>query len=155
RVHRRRRLEPPRDRSRRRRTNDAGGGGDSDGGAGSADCVRADANRTGPAVQQGYGGDARMVRARRLQRRHRWPGTRVRPRAHEAPRLGKPPRPTKGARRARMKAVRLLECGGQVGAYAVQLAAHAGATVIATARGDDEAYLNSIGASRVIDYREA
>ena len=37
----------------------------------------------------------------------------------------------------------------------MQLASHAGATVIATARGDDEAYLNSIGASRVIDYREA
>jgi NADPH:quinone reductase-like Zn-dependent oxidoreductase len=35
------------------------------------------------------------------------------------------------------------------------LASHAGATVIATASGDDEAYLNSIGASRVIDYREA
>jgi NADPH:quinone reductase-like Zn-dependent oxidoreductase len=45
--------------------------------------------------------------------------------------------------------------GGAVGAYAVQLASHAGATVIATASGDDEAYLNSIGASRVIDYREA
>jgi NADPH:quinone reductase-like Zn-dependent oxidoreductase len=44
---------------------------------------------------------------------------------------------------------------GAVGAYAVQLAAHAGATVIATASGDDEAYLTSIGASRVIDYREA
>jgi NADPH:quinone reductase-like Zn-dependent oxidoreductase len=44
---------------------------------------------------------------------------------------------------------------GAVGAYAVQLASHAGATVIATASGDDEAYLNSIGASRVIDYREA
>jgi NADPH:quinone reductase-like Zn-dependent oxidoreductase len=44
---------------------------------------------------------------------------------------------------------------GAVGAYAVQLASHAGATVIATARGDDQAYLNSIGASRVIDYREA
>src|ERR1700685_4180405 len=44
---------------------------------------------------------------------------------------------------------------GAVGAYAVQLASHAGATVIATARGDDEAYLNSLGASRVIDYREA
>ena len=44
---------------------------------------------------------------------------------------------------------------GAVGAYAVQLASHAGATVIATARGDDEAYLNSIGADRVIDYREA
>jgi len=44
---------------------------------------------------------------------------------------------------------------GAVGAYAVQLASHAGATVIATASGDDEAYLDSIGASRVIDYREA
>jgi NADPH:quinone reductase-like Zn-dependent oxidoreductase len=44
---------------------------------------------------------------------------------------------------------------GAVGAYAVQLASHAGATVIATASGDDEAYLNAIGASRVIDYREA
>src|SRR5438874_11001295 len=235
-----------------------------------------------------------MVRARRLQRRHRWPGTRVRPRAHEAPRLGTPPRATKWAdlRRARMKAVRLLEYGGQlvfndvptpaiardeilvkikstavnhldlvkasgtarqilpinlpwipghefsgvveqiggdvaacapgdavfgpgegayaeylaakpaavvrkpsnlsfeeaasvpvaaqtawqgifthghlekgqtilihggagaVGAYAVQLASHAGATVIATASGDDEAYLNSLGASRVLDYRK-
>jgi NADPH:quinone reductase-like Zn-dependent oxidoreductase len=42
-----------------------------------------------------------------------------------------------------------------VGAYAVQLASHAGATVIATASGDDEAYLKSIGAGRVIDYREA
>ena len=42
-----------------------------------------------------------------------------------------------------------------MGAYAVQLASHAGATVITTARGDDEAYLNSIGATRVIDYREA
>jgi NADPH:quinone reductase-like Zn-dependent oxidoreductase len=43
---------------------------------------------------------------------------------------------------------------GAVGAYAVQLASHAGATVIATASGGDEAYLNSIGASRVINYRE-
>jgi NADPH:quinone reductase-like Zn-dependent oxidoreductase len=43
---------------------------------------------------------------------------------------------------------------GAVGAYAAQLASHAGATVIATASGDDEAYLNSIGASRVIDYRK-
>src|SRR6185369_1719797 len=43
---------------------------------------------------------------------------------------------------------------GAVGAYAVQLASHAGATVIATAGGRDEAYLKSIGASRVIDYRK-
>ena len=44
---------------------------------------------------------------------------------------------------------------GAVDAYAVQLASHAGATVIATASGDNEAYLKSIGASRVINYREA
>jgi NADPH:quinone reductase-like Zn-dependent oxidoreductase len=43
---------------------------------------------------------------------------------------------------------------GAVGAYAVQLASHAGAIVIATASAADEAYLKSIGASRVIDYRE-
>jgi NADPH:quinone reductase-like Zn-dependent oxidoreductase len=50
----------------------------------------------------------------------------------------------------------LIHAGaGAVGAYAVQLALHAGATVIATASGGDEAYLKSIGASRVIDYREA
>src|SRR4029077_8530828 len=44
---------------------------------------------------------------------------------------------------------------GAVGAYAVQLASHAGATVFATASGHDETYVKSIGASRVIDYREA
>ena len=50
----------------------------------------------------------------------------------------------------------LIHAGaGAVGAYAVQLASHAGATVVATARGDDEAYLKSIRASRVIDYRKA
>src|SRR6266496_5106207 len=50
----------------------------------------------------------------------------------------------------------LIHAGaGAVGAYAVQLAAHAGATVIATVSGDDEAYLKSFGASRVIDYRKA
>ena len=37
----------------------------------------------------------------------------------------------------------------------MQFASHAGAVVIATASGNNEAYLNSIGASRVIDYREA
>src|SRR5712671_4756164 len=37
----------------------------------------------------------------------------------------------------------LIHAGaGAVGAYAVQLASHAGTTVIATASGDDEAYLN-------------
>jgi NADPH:quinone reductase-like Zn-dependent oxidoreductase len=44
---------------------------------------------------------------------------------------------------------------GAVGGYAVQMASHAGATVIATASGGDEAYLKAIGASRVIDYRNA
>jgi NADPH:quinone reductase-like Zn-dependent oxidoreductase len=44
---------------------------------------------------------------------------------------------------------------GAVGAYAVQLASQAGATVIATASGIDEAYLTSLGAGRVIDYRTA
>ena len=43
---------------------------------------------------------------------------------------------------------------GAVGAYAVQLASHAGATVIATASADDETYVKSIGATRVIDYRK-
>src|SRR6202140_3657557 len=93
---------------------DARGSGDPDRGAGPADCVRADAHRTGPAVQQGDGVDARMVRARRLQRRQRWTGKRVRPRAHETPRLGTPPRGAEWARRSRMKAIRLLEYGGQL-----------------------------------------
>ncbi len=44
---------------------------------------------------------------------------------------------------------------GGVGAYAVQLASNAGATVIVTANADDEAFLKSIGASRVIDYKTA
>src|SRR6202008_4914494 len=44
---------------------------------------------------------------------------------------------------------------GAVGTYAVQLASHAGAPVTATASGADAGSLQSIGASRVIDYREA
>jgi NADPH:quinone reductase-like Zn-dependent oxidoreductase len=44
---------------------------------------------------------------------------------------------------------------GAVGAYAVQLGSHAGATVIATASDEDEAYLKSIGATQVIDYRKS
>jgi len=46
---------------------------------------------------------------------------------------------------------------GAVGAYAVQLASHAGATVIATASGDDDAYLKSIGAAglSIIDRRSS
>jgi NADPH:quinone reductase-like Zn-dependent oxidoreductase len=43
----------------------------------------------------------------------------------------------------------LIHAGaGAVGAYAVQLASHAGATVIATASGDDAAYVKSIGAAQ-------
>jgi NADPH:quinone reductase-like Zn-dependent oxidoreductase len=55
------------------------------------------------------------------------------------------------------KGQRILIHGGAgaVGAYAVQLASHAGATVIVTASTDDEAYLKSIGATQVINYREA
>jgi NADPH:quinone reductase-like Zn-dependent oxidoreductase len=44
---------------------------------------------------------------------------------------------------------------GAVGGYAVQLASHVGANVVATASGGDAAYLKSLGASLVIDYREA
>lgn len=50
----------------------------------------------------------------------------------------------------------LIHAGaGAVGAYAVQFASHAGAKVIATASGDDEAFVKSFGASQVIDYRKA
>lgn len=42
---------------------------------------------------------------------------------------------------------------GAVGAYAVQFARDAGAQVIATASGKDKAYLESIGAAQVIDYK--
>src|SRR5258705_7880404 len=54
-----------------------------------------------------------MVRARRLQRRHRWPRTRIRAHAHEAARLGTPG-PAEGTRKSRMNAVRLLAYGGQL-----------------------------------------
>ena len=59
------------------------------------------------------------------------------------------------ARLEKGQTILILGGAGAVGAYAVQLASHAGATVIATASGSDEAYLKSIGASRVIDYRDA
>jgi NADPH:quinone reductase-like Zn-dependent oxidoreductase len=42
---------------------------------------------------------------------------------------------------------------GNVGAYAVQLAAQAGLQVIATAAARDEPYLRSLGANTVIDYK--
>src|ERR1700756_4763008 len=44
---------------------------------------------------------------------------------------------------------------GAVGAYAVQLASYARATVIATASGKDEAYVKSLGAGHLINYHEA
>jgi NADPH:quinone reductase-like Zn-dependent oxidoreductase len=44
---------------------------------------------------------------------------------------------------------------GGVGAYAVQLAAHLGARVTATARADDAALVTSYGADAVIDYTTA
>lgn len=43
---------------------------------------------------------------------------------------------------------------GGVGAMGVQLAKHAGATVIATARGANVGYVQSLGADRVIDYEK-
>ncbi len=57
------------------------------------------------------------------------------------------------ARLAKGQTILIHGGAGGVGAYAVQLAAQAGANVIVTASGDDKAYLMSIGASRVIDYR--
>jgi NADPH:quinone reductase-like Zn-dependent oxidoreductase len=43
---------------------------------------------------------------------------------------------------------------GAVGAYAVQMAAQAGANVVVTASAEDESYLKSLGANHVIDYRK-
>jgi len=42
---------------------------------------------------------------------------------------------------------------GNVGAYAVQLAAFAGIRVIATCAADDVEYVHSLGADRVLDYK--
>jgi NADPH:quinone reductase len=42
---------------------------------------------------------------------------------------------------------------GGVGSYAVQLAAARGATVVATALPEDEAWIGALGASAVVDYR--
>ena len=43
--------------------------------------------------------------------------------------------------------------GGNVGAYAIQLARHAGLHTIATAAGADLEYVTTLGAERVVDYR--
>jgi len=42
---------------------------------------------------------------------------------------------------------------GNVGAYAVQLASHAGLHVIATASANDASYVKGLGAKEVLDYR--
>ena len=43
--------------------------------------------------------------------------------------------------------------GGAVGSAAVQLAKHTGAMVIATASGEDSAYVHGLGADTVVDYK--
>jgi NADPH:quinone reductase len=53
------------------------------------------------------------------------------------------------------ESVLVVGAAGGVGSFAVQLAARRGATVIATARGDDRARLRSLGATDTIDYTEA
>jgi NADPH:quinone reductase len=53
------------------------------------------------------------------------------------------------------ESVLVVGAAGGVGSFAVQLAARRGATVIATARGDDQARLRSLGAADTIDYTEA
>ena len=49
--------------------------------------------------------------------------------------------------------VLILGGAGNVGAYAVQLASHAGLQVIATASAKDAAYVKGLGAKDVLDYR--
>jgi NADPH:quinone reductase-like Zn-dependent oxidoreductase len=48
--------------------------------------------------------------------------------------------------------VLVVGAGGAIGGYAVQLAARAGGTVLATARPGDEARLRALGAAETIDY---
>ena len=49
--------------------------------------------------------------------------------------------------------VLILGGAGNVGAYAVQLASHAGLQVLATASAKDAAYVKGLGAKDVLDYR--
>jgi NADPH:quinone reductase-like Zn-dependent oxidoreductase len=51
--------------------------------------------------------------------------------------------------------VLVVGAGGAIGSYCVQLAARAGATVVATARPGHERRLRALGASRTIDYTRA
>jgi NADPH:quinone reductase-like Zn-dependent oxidoreductase len=53
----------------------------------------------------------------------------------------------------RGQSVMVLGAAGNVGAYAVQLAAHAGVAVIAVVGSKDAAYVRTLGARDVIDYR--
>ena len=48
--------------------------------------------------------------------------------------------------------VLIVGAAGGVGSYAVQLAAQRGATVVATARPEDEEWIRGLGAAEVIDY---
>jgi NADPH:quinone reductase-like Zn-dependent oxidoreductase len=52
------------------------------------------------------------------------------------------------------QSVLVLGAGGNVGAYAVQLASQAGLHVYATASADDAPYVQSLGATAVIDYKQ-
>ena len=52
------------------------------------------------------------------------------------------------------QSVLILGAGGNVGAYAVQLASQAGLHVYATASADDAPYVQSLGATAVIDYKQ-
>ncbi len=57
------------------------------------------------------------------------------------------------ARVERGQSVMVLGAAGNVGAYAVQFAAHAGVRVVAVVRPKDAAYVRTLGASDVIDSR--
>jgi NADPH:quinone reductase-like Zn-dependent oxidoreductase len=57
------------------------------------------------------------------------------------------------ARLERGQSVMVLGAAGNVGAYAVQFAAHAGFDVVAVAGSKDGAYVRTLGARDVIDYR--
>jgi NADPH:quinone reductase-like Zn-dependent oxidoreductase len=57
------------------------------------------------------------------------------------------------ARLERGQSVMVLGAAGNVGAYAVQFAAHAGFDVVAVAGSKDVAYVRTLGARDVIDYR--
>lgn len=57
------------------------------------------------------------------------------------------------AKATRHQTVLIQGAGGSVGAYAVQFASQAGLSVFATASADDAPYVQSLGATTVIDYR--